>query len=94
MALRLDGKQLAAAIEGRLHDTIARQLPAIGRPPGLAVLRVGDDPASGVYVANKEKACARVGIISLGAHLPAGTPAQEVLVAVQRLNADPACDGI
>ena len=94
MALRLDGKQLAAAIERRLHDTIARQLPAIGRPPGLAVLRVGDDPASGVYVANKEKACARVGITSLGAHLPAATPAAEVLAAVQRLNADPTCDGI
>jgi methylenetetrahydrofolate dehydrogenase (NADP+)/methenyltetrahydrofolate cyclohydrolase len=94
MALRLDGKQLAAAIEGRLRDTINQQLPAVGRPPGLAVLRVGDDPASGVYVANKEKACARVGITSLGAHLPAGTPAAEVLAAVQRLNADPACDGI
>lgn len=94
MALRLDGKQLAAALEERLRATIARQLPAVGRPPGLAVLRVGDDPASGVYVANKEKACARVGITSLGAHLPAGTPAAEVLAAVQRLNADPACDGI
>ena len=94
MALRLDGKQLAAAIERRLHDTIAQQLPAIGRPPGLAVLRVGDDPASGVYVANKERACARVGITSLGAHLPAATPAAEVLAAVQRLNADPTCDGI
>ena len=94
MALRLDGKQLAAAIEARLRDTITQQLPAVGRPPGLAVLRVGDDPASGVYVANKEKACARVGITSLGAHLPAGTPAAEVLAAVQRLNADPSCDGI
>jgi methylenetetrahydrofolate dehydrogenase (NADP+)/methenyltetrahydrofolate cyclohydrolase len=94
MALRLDGKQLAAAIEGRLRDTITQQLPAVGRPPGLAVLRVGDDPASGVYVANKEKACARVGITSLGAHLPAGTPPAAVLAAVQRLNADPACDGI
>jgi methylenetetrahydrofolate dehydrogenase (NADP+)/methenyltetrahydrofolate cyclohydrolase len=94
MALRLDGKQLAAAIERRLHDTIAQQLPAIGRPPGLAVLRVGDDPASSVYVANKEKACARVGITSLGAHLPTGTPGSEVLAAVQRLNADPGCDGI
>jgi methylenetetrahydrofolate dehydrogenase (NADP+)/methenyltetrahydrofolate cyclohydrolase len=94
MALRLDGKQLAAAIEQRLCHTIAQQRPAIGRPPGLAVLRVGDDPASGVYVANKEKACARVGITSLGAHLSAGTPAAEVLAAVQRLNADPACDGI
>jgi methylenetetrahydrofolate dehydrogenase (NADP+)/methenyltetrahydrofolate cyclohydrolase len=94
MATRLDGKQLAAAIEERLRTTVAGAQAAIGRPPGLAVLRVGDDPASGVYVANKEKACARVGITSLGAHLGAGTPAAEVLAAVQRLNADPACDGI
>jgi methylenetetrahydrofolate dehydrogenase (NADP+)/methenyltetrahydrofolate cyclohydrolase len=58
------------------------------------VLRVGDDPASGVYVANKEKACARIGITNLGAHLPANTPAAEVLGAIQRLNADPQVDGI
>jgi methylenetetrahydrofolate dehydrogenase (NADP+)/methenyltetrahydrofolate cyclohydrolase len=94
MAIRLDGRQLAGEIEARLQAVIAEHLPVVGRPPGLAVLRVGDDPASGVYVANKEKACARVGITSLGAHLPAGTPAAEVLAAVQRLNADPACDGI
>ena len=94
MAVRLDGRLLAKEIEARLCCTIAERAAAIGRPPGLAVLRVGDDPASGVYVANKEKACARVGITSLGAHLPAGTPAAEVLAAVQRLNADPACDGI
>ena len=94
MAVRLDGRVLAGAIETRLSRTIAERLATIGRPPGLAVLRVGDDPASGVYVANKEKACARVGITSLGGHLPAGTPAAEVLAAVQRLNADPACDGI
>ena len=94
MAVRLDGRVLAGAIETRLSRTIAERLATIGRPPGLAVLRVGDDPASGVYVANKEKACARVGITGLGGHLPAGTPAAEVLAAVQRLNADPACDGI
>jgi methylenetetrahydrofolate dehydrogenase (NADP+)/methenyltetrahydrofolate cyclohydrolase len=94
MALRLDGRQLAAEIEARLHATIAERQGAIGRPPGLAVLRVGDDPASGVYVANKEKACGRVGITSLGEHLPAGAGAAAVLAAVQRLNADPACDGI
>ena len=94
MATRLDGRQLAAELEARLQAVIAAALPVVGRPPGLAVLRVGDDPASGVYVANKEKACGRVGITSLGAHLPAGTPAAEVLAAVQRLNADPACDGI
>jgi len=94
MAARLDGRLLAGQIEARLIHTIAGRLAAVGRPPGLAVLRVGDDPASGVYVANKEKACARVGITSLGTHLPADTPAAEVLAAVQRLNADPACDGI
>jgi methylenetetrahydrofolate dehydrogenase (NADP+)/methenyltetrahydrofolate cyclohydrolase len=94
MATRLDGRQLAAAIEARLAATIAERLPKIGRPPGLAVLRVGDDPASGVYVANKEKACARVGITSLGAHLPAATSAAQVLSTIQQLNADPAVDGI
>jgi methylenetetrahydrofolate dehydrogenase (NADP+)/methenyltetrahydrofolate cyclohydrolase len=94
MAIRLDGRQLAAEIEARLRATIAERQGAIGRPPGLAVLRVGDDPASGVYVANKEKACARVGIASLGEHLSAGAGAAAVLAAVQRLNADLGCDGI
>ena len=94
MATRLDGRQLAGEIESRLQALVAERLPVVGRPPGLAVLRVGDDPASGVYVANKEKACARVGITSLGAHLSATATPAEVLAAVQRLNADPACDGI
>jgi methylenetetrahydrofolate dehydrogenase (NADP+)/methenyltetrahydrofolate cyclohydrolase len=94
MARRLDGRVLAAEIETRLSTCIAGHLDAAGRPPGLAVLRVGDDPASGVYVANKERACARVGIRSLGAHLPADTPAGEVLATIERLNADPCVDGI
>jgi methylenetetrahydrofolate dehydrogenase (NADP+)/methenyltetrahydrofolate cyclohydrolase len=94
MATLLDGRRLAAAIEQRLAAVVAAGVATAGRPPGLAVLRVGDDPASGVYVANKEKACGRVGIISLGAHLAAATPAAEVLAAIRRLNADPAVDGI
>ncbi|MFM7315253.1 MAG: bifunctional methylenetetrahydrofolate dehydrogenase/methenyltetrahydrofolate cyclohydrolase FolD [Cyanobium sp.] len=94
MATLLDGRRLAGGIEQRLTDAVATGLVAAGRSPGLAVLRVGDDPASGVYVANKEKACARVGIRSLGAHLPADTPAAAVLDAIARLNADPAVDGI
>jgi methylenetetrahydrofolate dehydrogenase (NADP+)/methenyltetrahydrofolate cyclohydrolase len=77
-----------------LQAVVAERLERAGRPPGLAVLRVGDDPASGVYVANKEKACSRIGITNLGAHLPANTPAAEVLSTIQRLNADPAVDGI
>ncbi len=94
MATLLDGRALAAEIEQRLQAVIAAGIGKAGRPPGLAVLRVGDDPASGVYVANKEKACTRVGITNLGAHLAADTPAAEVLATIQRLNADPAVDGI
>ena len=94
MATRLDGRQLAALLEQRLQTVVAERLAQAGRPPGLAVLRVGDDPASGVYVANKETACSRIGITNLGAHLPADTPAAEVLSTIQRLNADDAVDGI
>jgi methylenetetrahydrofolate dehydrogenase (NADP+)/methenyltetrahydrofolate cyclohydrolase len=94
MATLLDGRQLSAVIEGRLSAVIADGLAAAGRPPGLAVLRVGDDPASGVYVANKEKACRRVGIDSHGGHLAADTPAEEMLALIGRLNADPTVDGI
>jgi methylenetetrahydrofolate dehydrogenase (NADP+)/methenyltetrahydrofolate cyclohydrolase len=60
----------------------------------LAVLRVGEDQASGVYVANKEKACARVGIRSFGHHLPAATPSTQLLATIEQLNADPRVDGI
>ena len=81
-------------IEARLAAVIGSGLERAGRPPGLAVLRVGDDPASGVYVANKEKACARIGIRNLGAHLGAEAPAAEVLATIRRLNADPDVDGI
>ncbi|MCT0207889.1 bifunctional methylenetetrahydrofolate dehydrogenase/methenyltetrahydrofolate cyclohydrolase FolD [Synechococcus sp. CS-1332] len=94
MATLLDGRRLAAEIERRLSAVIAEGLAVAGRAPGLAVLRVGDDPASGVYVANKEKACSRVGISSHGGHLAADTPAEAVLAQIRRLNADPTVDGI
>ncbi len=63
-------------------------------PPGLAVLRVGDDPASAVYVRNKERACARVGISSQVRHFPATTSRAEVQRAIAELNADETVDGI
>jgi len=94
MALSLDGRQLAAELEQRLSALIAANLQKAGRPPGLAVLRVGEDPASGVYVANKEKACLRVGIRNLGAHLPVDTTPDQVLAVIRRLNEDPEVDGI
>ena len=94
MALRLDGKVLARDVEHRLQTLIERLLAEAGRPPGLAVLRVGDDPASAVYVANKEKACARIGVASFGDHLPGDTAPAHVLQTIERLNANPAVDGI
>ena len=94
MALRLDGKALSAQLEQRLHALIEAHHESVGRPPGLALLRVGDDPASGVYVSNKEKACARVGVVSTGVHLASTTPAADVLKALQRFNLDPLVDGI
>ena len=94
MALRLDGKVLARDVERRLQSLIEQRLAEVGRPPGLAVLRVGDDPASAVYVANKEKACARIGVASFGDHLPGDTPAAVVLQTIERLNANPEVDGI
>ncbi|MFL0775420.1 MAG: bifunctional methylenetetrahydrofolate dehydrogenase/methenyltetrahydrofolate cyclohydrolase FolD, partial [Prochlorococcus sp.] len=94
MALKLDGKQLAAEVEQRLQAEIAAGLAQAGRQPGLAVLRVGDDLASGVYVANKEKACGRIGVASYRTHLPATVTASEVLDKIQALNIDERVDGI
>ena len=94
MARRLDGKVLAKAVEQRLQRLIESRLDQIGRPPGLAVLRVGDDPASAVYVANKEKACRRIGVASYGDHLAGASKPDEVLQVIRSLNADPRVDGI
>jgi methylenetetrahydrofolate dehydrogenase (NADP+)/methenyltetrahydrofolate cyclohydrolase len=65
----LDGKALAKKIQLELKETITQLEPKVGRPPGLAVLMVGDNPASAVYVRNKETACQKLGITSLGQHL-------------------------
>ena len=73
MAKILDGKKLAKELELRLQKDISSFNSQVGRSPGLAVIRVGDDPASGVYVANKEKACKRVGIKSFVFNLDSRT---------------------
>ncbi len=94
MSLRLDGKSLAKEIEQRLSFYIAGSIKQAGRPPGLAVIRIGDDPASEVYVANKEKACDRIGIKSYGQHLPANSSTSEVLSKIDELNKNSNVDGI
>ena len=90
----IDGTQIAAEIRSEVKaDVSARQeqgLPV----PGLATVLVGDDPASKVYVRNKQKACAEVGIASFGYNLPAEASQQEVEDLVSQLNADPTINGI
>jgi methylenetetrahydrofolate dehydrogenase (NADP+)/methenyltetrahydrofolate cyclohydrolase len=89
----IDGKALA----GQIREEIAQQtqtLIAAGVTPGLAVVLVGEDPASRVYVTMKEKACAAAGIYSLEHKLPATTTEQELLDLVERLNQDARIDGI
>ena len=90
----LDGKALAKKIQLELQQKITSLEPKIGRPPGLAVLMVGDNPASAVYVRNKEKACQRVGINSMGQHFPADATQAELEQAIARLNQDDRVDGI
>ncbi|MBF2073569.1 MAG: bifunctional methylenetetrahydrofolate dehydrogenase/methenyltetrahydrofolate cyclohydrolase FolD [Synechococcales cyanobacterium C42_A2020_086] len=94
MAGLLDGKALAARLQTELTAEVQTLQTQVGRPPGLAVLMVGDNPASAAYVRNKEQACARVGIASFGSHLPANTPQVELEQRIEQLNHDDRIDGI
>ncbi|HEX8383478.1 MAG TPA: bifunctional methylenetetrahydrofolate dehydrogenase/methenyltetrahydrofolate cyclohydrolase FolD [Sphingomonas sp.] len=93
-AAPIDGRARAA----RLRAAVAREVAAFsaraGRPPGLAVVLVGEDPASSVYVRSKGKATAEAGMCGAEHRLPADTPEAELLALVDRLNADPVIDGI
>lgn len=90
MAVILDGKAVAAKVRARLKEEVSRRNTA----PGLAVVLVGDDSASQVYVRNKEKACAEIGIRSEKFLLPAATAQGELLALVKELNGRPDIDGI
>ncbi len=92
-AIVLDGKQIALEIEEELKVRIAN-LEDNGVTPCLAVVIVGDDPASHVYVSSKERACARLGIRSIRVDISADAEYGEVVSNVRRLNADPAVNGI
>jgi len=90
----LDGKAVATALLDQIHDRI-RHKQAAGVPaPGLAVIMVGNDPASQVYVRNKRQACERVGVVSFSHDLPETTTEVQLLALIERLNADPQVDGI
>jgi len=90
----IDGKKTAAIIRQELKDQVAALTVRHGRAPGLAVILVGDHPASQVYVRNKERACADVGIISRIFRLPADIPQPQLEDTIIFLNNDPAVDGL
>lgn len=89
----IDGKATAATVRERVSAQVA-ELADHGVVPGLAAVLVGDDPASAVYVAGKERDCEAVGMRSLGARLPADTSQATLLDEIDRLNADPQVSGI
>ncbi len=90
----LDGKRIADELLDRLATRVEARVAA-GRPrPGLAVILVGDEPASSVYVRNKRRACTRVGFRSFDFDLPSTTSGAELTALVDRLNADPEVHGI
>jgi methylenetetrahydrofolate dehydrogenase (NADP+)/methenyltetrahydrofolate cyclohydrolase len=90
----LDGKAVAAKERQKSAARAADFLSRFGRAPGLAVVKVGDDPASAVYVRNKRKACVECGIASFAHDLPDTTSRAELLALIERLNRDDAVDGI
>ena len=89
----IDGKQLAADMRAELKSQV-EQLKAEGVVPGLAVVLVGEDPASKSYVTAKEKACGEIGIYSNDNRLPAETTQQQLISLVDKLNNDPKIHGI
>ncbi|MGI9861205.1 bifunctional methylenetetrahydrofolate dehydrogenase/methenyltetrahydrofolate cyclohydrolase FolD [Moorella naiadis] len=89
----LDGKKIAEEVRAEVKEEVAR-LKAEGINPGLAVVLVGEDPASQVYVRNKHRACEEVGIYSAVYRLPAETSQDELLKLIDQLNKDPQIHGI
>ena len=90
----LDGKALAATIRAGVAREVADHSAATGQVPGLAVVLVGDNPASRVYVRNKQQACEAAGMIGTLLPLPAGVAEADLLATIDRLNADPSIHGI
>ena len=90
----IDGKRIAKELLDRIGRRVAERKAQGLAEPGLAVVLVGDDAASAVYVRNKRAACKQVGFQSFGYDLPASTTQEELFALIDRLNADPAVHGI
>ena len=94
MAQIIDGKELASRKRTAIAEEVKAFSARYGRVPGLAVVLVGEDPASGIYVKNKKLACEKAGITSLSWQLSADTSRAELLGLIDELNANPEVDGI
>jgi methylenetetrahydrofolate dehydrogenase (NADP+)/methenyltetrahydrofolate cyclohydrolase len=90
----IDGKACAADMRREVREASDRLAASGKRRPGLAVVLVGDDPASRIYVRNKRAACEECGLVSVSHDLPHSATQTELLSLIERLNADPAIDGI
>ncbi|HEX7338708.1 MAG TPA: bifunctional methylenetetrahydrofolate dehydrogenase/methenyltetrahydrofolate cyclohydrolase FolD [Rhodanobacteraceae bacterium] len=90
----LDGKRISQELLERVGQRVSERVAAGLPPPGLAVVLVGDDPASAVYVRNKRRACATAGVHAFDYDLPASSTQAELLALIDKLNADPAVNGI
>jgi methylenetetrahydrofolate dehydrogenase (NADP+)/methenyltetrahydrofolate cyclohydrolase len=90
----IDGKAFAAGLRARIADGVSAFRAQAGRAPGLAVVLVGEDPASNVYVRSKGRATREAGMESIEHRLSADVPAEDLLALVATLNADPTIDGI
>ena len=90
----IDGKAIAATIREEIKTEVHRRRSLNQPIPGLAVVMVGEDPASAVYVRNKRKACEEIGMESVAYDLPASTSQQELVSLIDKLNSDPKIHGI
>jgi len=90
----IDGKAIAAALRGRIRQQVDARLQQGLRAPGLAVILLGHNPASEVYVRNKRRACEEAGILSRAFDLPDSTTQSDLLQMIDELNEDPTIDGI
>lgn len=90
----IDGKTIAQQVRNEVAEQVKQRLAAGKRAPGLAVVLVGENPASQIYVASKRRACDEVGFLSRSYDLPATTSEAELLALIDRLNADAEIDGI
>lgn len=90
----IDGKAVAETLINRVREGVDARVAAGKRAPALAVILVGDDPASGIYVKNKKRSCEKAGVRSVAYDLPGSTSQEELLSIIDQLNADDGIDGI